>query len=230
MNFSDWEPIYIHILEDFGFAREKDEEAARLISSIIADTHTKDRMIQPEDLRTIIAGREVIVCGKAPSLDVELQAIHEHCMGTSALFIAADGATTTLLRHGIIPGIVVTDLDGNLDDIIDANQKGSVVVIHAHGDNMQALISTVPRLTDIIATTQCAPLFNVYNFGGFSDGDRCVFLACEFGAARITLIGFDLDDMDVSPMKRKKLIWARTLLRELAKKCPALAGMQSLIR
>jgi hypothetical protein len=52
----------------------------------------------------------------------------------------------------------------------------------------------------------------VYNFGGFTDGDRAVFAADELGAERITLVGFDLDDQDVEPMKRGKLFWARKLL------------------
>ena len=226
MNFSDWEPIYMQILADFGFARQKDEAAARLISEMITKNHTKNQIIPLEHLHQVIVGREVIVCGNAPSLGAELHAMHENYMGAPALFIAADGATTTLLKHGIVPDIIVSDLDGNLDDIMDANRGGSIVVVHAHGDNMDAVRATVPKLTGIIATTQSAPLFNVHNFGGFSDGDRCVFLACEFGAGRITLLGFDLDDVNVSPMKKNKLKWARRLLRELADKCPSLADMQ----
>ncbi|MEZ5336103.1 MAG: hypothetical protein R2741_13165 [Methanolobus sp.] len=56
---------------------------------------------------------------------------------------------------------------------------------------------------------------NVYNFGGFSDGDRCVYLAKEFGAASITLIGFDFDDLYVNPVKKKKLKWARLLIEKV---------------
>lgn len=231
MNFSDWEPTYMQILADFGFARQKDEDAARLISAIISNNHTNNQIIPLEHLQQVIAGHEVIVCGNAPSLDAELHAMHENdmCGNTPALFIAADGATTTLLKHGIVPDIVVSDLDGNLGDIMDANRRGSIVVVHAHGDNMDAVRSIVSKLTGIIATTQSAPLLNVHNFGGFSDGDRCVFLACEFGAARITLMGFDFADVNVTAMKKNKLKWARVLIRELAVKCPALADMQSSI-
>ena len=35
------------------------------------------------------------------------------------------------------------------------------------------------------------PVKNVYNFGGFTDGDRSVFWAEEFGAKEIILIGMD---------------------------------------
>lgn len=86
------------------------------------------------------------------------------------------------------------------------------MVVHAHGDNMDALSEEVPRLKRIIGTTQSKPLDNVYNFGGFTDGDRCVFLAQEFGARSITLIGFDFKDTNVTPLKKKKLAWAEKLI------------------
>ncbi|MCZ7371501.1 MAG: hypothetical protein O8C66_13440, partial [Candidatus Methanoperedens sp.] len=60
--------------------------------------------------------------------------------------------------------------------------------------------------------TQSKPLSNIYNFGGFSDGDRCVFLAHAFGARNITLIGFYFEDENVTEMKKKKLRWARKLI------------------
>jgi uncharacterized Rossmann fold enzyme len=66
-----------------------------------------------------------------------------------------------------------------------------------------------------VGTTQARPFDHVYNFGGFSDGDRCVFLSKEFGAKSIRIIGFDLDDTNVTPKKLKKLKWARKLLKVL---------------
>jgi uncharacterized Rossmann fold enzyme len=71
----------------------------------------------------------------------------------------------------------------------------------------------VPRFSGpIVATAQSAPLPRVYNFGGFTDGDRAVFAADALGAAEIRILGFDLDDRNVDPMKRGKLHWARRLL------------------
>ena len=69
----------------------------------------------------------------------------------------------------------------------------------------------VPRLGPLV-TTQAAfrPL---HNFGGFTDGDRAVFAADDLGAASIRIIGFDLADKNVDPVKRGKLYWAGELLR-----------------
>jgi uncharacterized Rossmann fold enzyme len=73
----------------------------------------------------------------------------------------------------------------------------------------------VPLLEGVIGTAQCRPPESLYNFGGFTDGDRCVFLAKELGAASIKLVGFDYEDDSVTPRKRQKLGWAKRLI-ELA--------------
>ncbi|HWQ19331.1 MAG TPA: hypothetical protein VN455_06085, partial [Methanotrichaceae archaeon] len=63
-----------------------------------------------------------------------------------------------------------------------------------------------------LGTCQCRPPEGLFNFGGFTDGDRCVFLARHFGAGSIRLIGFDFSDPGVTPRKSKKLGWARRLI------------------
>ena len=60
--------------------------------------------------------------------------------------ICADGAVTALLEEEIIPDIVVTDLDGKIEDIIDSNKNGAVMVVHAHGNNMENIKKYVPVL------------------------------------------------------------------------------------
>jgi uncharacterized Rossmann fold enzyme len=85
---------------------------------------------------------------------------------------------------------------------------------------MPLLRHWVPRLPGpVVGTTQAAPLPNVHNFGGFTDGDRAVFAADHLGASRIVIIGFDLDDTSVDPFKRGKLAWARKLLGMIGYEC-----------
>jgi uncharacterized Rossmann fold enzyme len=129
---------------------------------------------------------------------------------------AADAAAEVLDDHGIRPDTIFSDLDGATDRFIGMNRSGTIIVIHAHGDNMPLLRYWVPRFPgQVVATTQAAPLPHVHNFGGFTDGDRAVFAADELGAEGITIIGFDLDDKNVDPLKRGKLFWAQKLLRLL---------------
>lgn len=200
MKFADWEPHYTAILEYFGFEREADEAAARLL----ADLADRDDVGL---LEALIRGREVTVCGNAPSLPDEIDRIE----GT---ILAADAAAEVLADHGIRPDAVFTDLDGATDVFIDLSEQGTVMVVHAHGDNVPLLRHWVPRIPGpFVATTQAAPLPHVYNFGGFTDGDRAVFAADELGAASVRIVGFDLADRNVDPLKRGKLYWAGELLR-----------------
>lgn len=199
MIFRDWEPLYLEILDYFSFSREADEEAARLLASLV----TVDALPRLEDL---IRGQVVTVCGNAPSLERQF----DRAEGT---VIAADAAAEVLYLHGIRPAAVFTDLDGATDSFLAMNEAGTVMVVHAHGDNQPLLSHWVPRFTGpVVATTQGTPLPSVHNFGGFSDGDRAVFAADALGAAEIRIIGFDLDDPSVDPVKRGKLFWARRLL------------------
>jgi uncharacterized Rossmann fold enzyme len=208
MEFEDWEPLYKEILQDFGWSREKDEEAAIQLSRLLAGK-TSDLSI----LKKKLEGKDVLVCGNALTLSNDLDNINTE----RYLIIAADGATSTLLEKGIVPDMIVTDLDGYIPDEIEANSKGALMVVHAHGDNIKRL-EAVRDMKDVIGTTQAAPLANVYNFGGLSDGDRCVFLAHSFGARSITLAGFNFIDEKVTDIKKKKLKWARKLITFLSPK------------
>ncbi|MDK2912991.1 MAG: 2-amino-4-hydroxy-6-hydroxymethyldihydropteridine diphosphokinase [Methanolobus sp.] len=207
MDFKKWEPVYSEILEDMGFSREEDERAALLLSRMLDPAKT----VNVSALRVLIEGRGVLVCGNATGLREELLSVD----AGSYVVIAADGAAAVVLDSGLVPDIIVTDLDGNVEREIEANRAGSLMVVHSHGDNIDKLEKYVPLLDNVIGSTQSVPLDNVYNFGGFSDGDRCVFLAREFCAASITLVGFDFDDENVTPIKQKKLLWARKLINGL---------------
>ncbi|MFA4861465.1 6-hydroxymethylpterin diphosphokinase MptE-like protein [Methanoregula sp.] len=199
MDFAAWEPHYREILDYFGFDRAGDEEAARLLASLLEC----DNLLS---LASIVNGNEVTICGNAPCLKDELEKI-------SGIVFAADAAAEVLDSHGIFPDAIFTDLDGADDRFIELNREGTIIVIHAHGDNLPLLRHWVPRFPGkVVGTTQAAPLPHVYNFGGFTDGDRAVFAADELGASQVHLVGFDLDDKDVDPMKRGKLFWARKLL------------------
>jgi len=201
MRFADWEPHYTAILDYFGFERDADEAAARLLEEV-ADGRDDVGLLE-----ALIRGRAVTVCGNAPSLPDELDRIE----GT---VLAADAAAEVLAGHGIRPDAVFTDLDGATDVFVDLSRQGTVMVVHAHGDNMPLIRHWVPHLPGpLVATTQAAPFAHIHNFGGFTDGDRAVFAADDLGAASVRIIGFDLADKNVDPVKRGKLYWAGELLR-----------------
>ena len=193
MNLDTWFSWYDKILKEFGFSREDDEKSAELLNSLlnednsssIAETNIKDMVI--------IFGAGPSLKGNIEELD-ELDQLEELNLDKFTL-IAADGATTALLEKDIVPDIIVTDLDGNMDDIIEANDRGAILAVHAHGNNIDKIKEYVPELKRILGTTQSVPLENVSNFGGFTDGDRCIFLAIELGARFIILAGMDFGDI-----------------------------------
>jgi hypothetical protein len=205
MKFNEWEPLYREIINDMGYDPDQDAHSARILSDMLFDIK---RSASLKTLFELIKDNDVLVCGNAPCLGEDLLKIEpsEYCI------IAADGATAVLMNAGIVPHIIVTDLDGDIEAQIEANRQGAVMVVHAHGDNFHAINSVVPQLGNIIGSTQAQPLENVFNFGGFTDGDRCVFLAKEFQASGIIMIGFDFNDPDVTDVKKKKLKWAKKLI------------------
>ena len=201
MEFGLWEKYYEEILEDFGFSRENDEESAKLLDEILST----EGCLSLDDLSQIVGfSDKFIVFGAGPSLKEHVQLLKSDYDLKDYVLVSADGATTALIEERIAPDIIATDLDGNLDDIMLANVKGANVVIHAHGDNMDKIASLTPFFTSILGTTQAQPIGNLYNFGGFTDGDRALFLAVALGASEIILAGMDFGDI-VTKYSRPKL-------------------------
>lgn len=192
MEFGLWEKYYKEILDDFGFSRENDEKSAKLLDEILST----EGCLTLEDLKGFVDfSDKFIVFGAGPSLKEHVLFLKENYDLTDYVLVAADGATSALIEERIAPDIVATDLDGNLDDILLANFRGANVAIHAHGDNMDKIAKLTPFFTSVLGTTQAQPVGNLYNFGGFTDGDRAMFLAVALGAEEITLAGMDFGDV-----------------------------------
>lgn len=219
MEFGLWEKYYTEILEDFGFSRENDEESAKLLDEILST----EGCLTLDELGEIIGfSDKFIVFGAGPSIKKHVTFLKENYNLKDYVLVAADGATTALIEQKIAPDIIVTDLDGNLDDILIANFRGANIVIHAHGDNMDKIAKLTAFFTSILGTTQAQPIGNLYNFGGFTDGDRALFLSVALGASEITLAGMDFGDVvtkysrpniendlaEADEFKKKKLIYA----------------------
>jgi uncharacterized Rossmann fold enzyme len=219
VQFIDWFPYYQQIREEFGYSTEKDQNAANLLSKMIRKKSRDLKKLQKK-----IAGKDVLVIGAGPSLLDNIDFIKKN---RKYVKIVADGAVEALITNRIRPDIVVSDLDGNPAFLKKADKLGAIMVVHAHGDNEDAIKNLVPRFKNVIGSTQVMPIENVYNFGGFTDGDRSVFMADEMGARMIVLVGMDLTEQTTKysagkianeDLKGKKLKRARQLLEMLSKK------------
>jgi len=178
---SGWEKRYFSILKELNYTEKKDKESAAILDSILKKTDTIEK------IREIIQGKTVFVIGSGPSLSIAIPKLKKL---KKSIKIAADSSLKPLIDNGIIPDIIVTDLDGNEDTIKKISKTKSIFVIHAHGDNIEKL-QMVKKMKNCIGTTQTNPFNKIQNFGGFTDGDRGVFLASHFDAKKIILFGMD---------------------------------------
>ena len=218
MQFVTWFPYYQDVRKKMGYSTEEDQKAAYILSNLI-----KRKFLDPKILDKKIRGKQILIIGAGPNLDLYTSFIKKN---RSFVKIVADGAVKFLIENNIKPDIVVTDLDGDIRFLVKAEKLGAIMVIHSHSDNVDLMKKYIPKFRKIIGTTQVMPVEHVYNFGGFTDGDRCVFLAEEFGAKDIVLVGMLFDD-NIGPyskeiinnvkVKREKLQIAKRLLQVLAK-------------
>jgi uncharacterized Rossmann fold enzyme len=211
MNYSEWKSYYKMILKEFNFSERRDMESAEILSALLGDN-----FIKLKELEKLIKGKNVIIIGDSPYFSID------PAMLKGKLIITADDATSRIFEIGFVPDIVFTDLDSKPEIIIEASKKGSIIGVHAHGDNMERL-KIVDKIERRFGTTQAFPLWNVYNFGGFTDGDRAVFFADHFNASSIILMGFNFYEPNTRKgkdfyKKFKKLLFSKYLLNELIKK------------
>jgi len=203
MDFQTWEPTYEALLADFGYPREGDERARDRLAELLADSET----YPPASLD--LDGQTVAIAGAGPSLEDEADRAAD-----ADRVLAASTAVDRLAAEGVAVDAMVTDLDKNAGTGRALTESGVPVFAHAHGDNVPAVEEHVPAYEAeyVVPTTQAAPVEDVHNFGGFTDGDRAAFTADHFGAAELEFVGWDFDDPDVTPEKRRKLRWAERLL------------------
>ncbi|WP_267640104.1 6-hydroxymethylpterin diphosphokinase MptE-like protein [Haloarchaeobius amylolyticus] len=200
MDFSEFESVYERILRDFGFDREGDERARDVLREL---TTSFD-----ESRLSSLARERVAICGAAPSLADDLASLD------ADRIVAVSSAAAVCRDHGLDIDVYVTDLDAEPELAGVLSAEGIPTVVHAHGDNVDAVRELVPTLTQehVLPTTQAAPVAHVRNYGGFTDGDRAAFLADHVGAGELVFPGWDFDDPSVGELKRQKLEWAARLL------------------
>ena len=226
MDFNEWVGWYKEILETLGFLRDDDEKTAELLDKILDEKGCLtieqffDEMMEKKDTS------KFIVVGAGPSIKKHIKYVKENYDLNDYLIVSADGATTAMLEDDLVPDIVATDLDGKMEDLLAANSLGSYFVIHAHGNNEELIDNWTTKFDKILGTTQSVPIGHLYNFGGFTDGDRAMFFAIALGCEEMVLAGMDFGTTvtkysrpniegatgPADEIKTKKLIFAERLL------------------
>ena len=192
MLYKKWEVFYNKIAQDLNLKFEAEHDAANILNKILKQK--KNDILSEKKLKQLIKNKEVIIFGAGSTLEEAIRKYKN--MIQSKVKITADGATSALLKNNILPNIVVTDLDGKIQDQLKASSLGCKTIIHTHGDNTSKIIKYAREFEGgLFGTTQInpKPYHYLHNYGGFTDGDRAVFLADHFQAKKIYLAGFDFD-------------------------------------
>ena len=220
MTIHGWKTRFIEIRREFGYSEREDLRSVKKLNSILKNKASK------KQLQKIIENKTVIVIGAGPSLSKSLKFLKNSKNVTK---IVADGAVRGLLEKDIKPDILVTDLDGDMKSIVKIGKTMIPVIVHAHGDNYDKL-DVVRKFSNIIGSTQTDSFGKMENFGGFTDGDRCVFLAEYFKAKKIVLVGMDFGhkigkyskERVVNPkIKLKKLKFGKKIVEWIGSKSKA---------
>ncbi|MGY5150232.1 MAG: 6-hydroxymethylpterin diphosphokinase MptE-like protein [Candidatus Nitrosopumilus sp. bin_68KS] len=201
-----WKKRYSDILKEFNYSEKKDVESAVKLNSLLKKSDAIEKIIQ------LIQGNTVFVIGSGPSLSTAIPRLRKY---RESIKIAADSALKPLVDNGIIPDIIITDLDGDEITLKKIGKTKSIFVVHAHGDNIGKL-EIVKKFKNYIGTTQSKPFSKIQNFGGFTDGDRGVFLANYFKAKKIILFGMDFGNK-IGKFSNTKKIERKTKLMKLKK-------------
>jgi len=217
MQWAQWQATDEAIRAEFGYSAVGDLAAARELHAFIpATSRFRDLGVEVRNRRNVA----VVGCG--PSLTATPASVL-----AGRVLVAADGAAGWLKENDLRPHLVVTDLDGAPDDLRWAAKRGAHMVVHAHGDNRQAIRDLAPQLGPLLYGTYQGPaqanLEPMRNVGGFTDGDRAVMLCEDLGAKAVMLVGFDFD-AEPSKYSHKwdpktkpaKLAWAERIIAGVA--------------
>ncbi len=187
MEWVEWEPTYNDIVQRLKLNPTMDREATRVLSDLLSDYDPYPLM---QSLSNLIKDQEVLISGPAPSLEKHLQQIIKEGIDKYTI-VAVDGASTALIENRIHCDVIITDLDGNLNDIKTHHKNGAIVVIHAHGDNIETVQKHVPEILPALGSTQVEPTNRAFLWGGFTDGDRATHIVSEYSPKRVVLAGMD---------------------------------------
>ncbi|MHA1551586.1 MAG: 6-hydroxymethylpterin diphosphokinase MptE-like protein [Candidatus Heimdallarchaeaceae archaeon] len=182
-----WYPLiceYLHIDEKGDF-----NSLQRILQK-----HTST--ISKEVIEKKIKGRNILAIAPGIYLEHELDLYLKSDKTKVDFTISSDGATSYLISQNVIPDLIVTDLDGRIEDQIEAQKRGAIVLVHVHEDNIETVEENIAAFNEgeFVFTTQGTPLQGSNNFLGFTDGDRAICLATYLEAHSIHLIGYDFGE------------------------------------
>lgn len=225
MDWIHWYPLYQEVIEFLNLNLNKDLDVAKDYLNLVKKYKVSGYGTYLEKLLTKKI-KKIWIFGAGPSLPKDFRVFQDSYSSSTDLVIAADGATTFLYKN-IFPDIIFSDYDGDLSVLHECCKQGSLMLLHAHGDNYSIVkdhFSLFVKEGHVIPTIQTQPKMPyLFNFGGFTDGDRCIAASLDwFPNIKIGLLGFTFGKIQgrfskpfllkntlASTFKQKKLEFAK---------------------
>ena len=111
---SNWMEKYSHIIKEFKYSEKKDRKSALILNSILEKSNVNEK------ISSLVKGKTVFVIGSGPSLSTAIPKLKNF---KKSIKIAADSSIKPLLENGIIPDIIITDLDGDEKSLKQMSKK-----------------------------------------------------------------------------------------------------------
>ena len=239
IQWHQWKPYYENIIQSLKIDSNKDYEAANLYYKIItASSDSSTKIARSLGQCETLFKSKVLIFGAGPSLINDIKNFQKSKADVSSLtLVAVDGSTQALLEFNIEPDVIISDYDGDMYSILRAAHSETLLVMHAHGDNQGLVKEWFPKIQPTkywIPTVQTESILPyIYNFGGFTDGDRAIAFVLHFipPTTPLILLGFTFgtivgkyskpfykENQPASEFKIKKLDFAKQFIGDLAQK------------
>lgn len=219
--------VQSEVREAFGWSEHDDTESAEQLLRTLEEHalwSLGKRELTLERLRQRLVNAERVVLLGAAVEPSELQRFNE----TKVAFVAADGAVGVLQSYERL-ACIVSDFDG-AEHLDKAAEAGQTIVAHAHGDNTSRWKRMLTKWQEhslppslVLSHQVTKELPGMYNFGGFTDGDRALCFVLSMGVAskNIELVGFSTKEIGAwsatttPSLKLRKLEWMKRIVSEL---------------
>lgn len=231
IDFVAFRPIFAKIREDFGFGDALEIEARDQLWDLMGQTNPRSLV---QSLLANCQGKKICFFGAGPNLTPQLEKLSKqfNTYRKAYFIVAADGSANALQSRQILPDLIISDFDGlNEDQLGPFLDLGVVVSLLVHGDNMSQILRHrnffQSYTSQILGTTQAPAKYPIINPGGFTDGDRGLFLLHHLLSPTIPfyLLGYEYGstigqysknaytgNIPMTPLKEKKLVWCKRLI------------------
>ncbi len=188
IDLDEWSKLYQWITELLDIDRDLERKRVLMISQYLS-MHGYEPHIDFSPLRC----RCALIYGPSPRLYEQVQET-KHLLLKSIPVFVVDGAAKLFIEMDIPFQVLVTDLDGGLENVYRCIDSGCIPFIHVHGDNIDLVLKlieslSIEELNRCIFTHQLPeeiPL--MVGARSFTDGDRAIAVAYMLGIDSVVLI------------------------------------------